>query len=80
MSLHQLRNYISYSFKIIKNVGTTVKTPIDIFSIILSILGFGGLLYGVSSISSDGWDDPLVLITIIGDTISWTIYLASRET
>ena len=29
-------------------------------------MGFGGLLYGVSSISSDGWDDPLVLITIIG--------------
>ena len=54
------------ALKIIKNVGTTVKTPIDIFSIILSILGFGGLLYGVSSISSDGWDDPLVLITIIG--------------
>ena len=39
------------ALKIIKNVGTTVKTPIDIFSIILSILGFGGLLYGVSSIS-----------------------------
>ena len=35
----------------VKNVGTNVKVPIDIISIILSVFGFGGLLYGTSSIS-----------------------------
>ena len=67
------------ALKIIKNVGTTVKTPIDIFSIILSILGFGGLLYGVSSISSDGWDDPLVLITIIGGILLVGLFIWRQE-
>ena len=50
----------------VKNVGQNIKVPIDVISIILSILGFGGLLYGTSSISHDGWDDPIVLSTIIG--------------
>ncbi|MBE7355947.1 multidrug efflux MFS transporter [Staphylococcus haemolyticus] len=67
------------ALKIIKNVGTTVKTPIDLISIILSILGFGGLLYGVSSISSDGWDDPLVLITIIGGILLVGIFIWRQE-
>lgn len=38
-------------FKTIKNVGTTIKVPIDFISVIFSVLGFGGLLYGTSSIS-----------------------------
>ncbi|MCO6063041.1 MFS transporter, partial [Pseudomonas sp. MOB-449] len=33
-------------FKTIKNVGTTIKVPIDFISVIFSVLGFGGLLYG----------------------------------
>lgn len=59
----------------VKNVGTNVKVPIDIISIILSVFGFGGLLYGTSSISHDGWDDPIVITTIIGGIILVALFI-----
>ena len=58
-----------------ENVGETIKVPIDIISIILSVLGFGGLLYGTSSISHDGWNDPIVLTTIIGGVILVALFI-----
>lgn len=63
------------SFKFVRNVGTNRKTPIDILSVILSILGFGGLLYGTSSISRDGWNDPVVLTTVIGGVILVALFI-----
>ncbi|SUM68776.1 putative transport system protein [Staphylococcus saccharolyticus] len=52
-----------------------MKVPIGILSILLSILGFGGLLYGTSSISHDGWNNPLILITIIGGMILVALFI-----
>ncbi|MCP6646104.1 MFS transporter, partial [Klebsiella pneumoniae] len=63
------------SLKLIKNVGTTSKVPIDILSIALSVVGFGGLLYGTSSIARDGWDDPIVLTTIIGGIVLVVLFI-----
>ncbi|MBO1198560.1 multidrug efflux MFS transporter [Staphylococcus simiae] len=62
-------------FKTVKNVGTNIKVPIDILSVIVSVLGFGGLLYGTSSISERGWNDPIVLIAIIGGIILVTVFV-----
>ena len=67
------------ALKIVKNVGTNVKAPIDIISIILSILGFGGLLYGVSSISHDGWNNPIVLLTVIGGIILVGLFIWRQQ-
>lgn len=63
------------ALKFVKNVGTNRKVPIDILSIILSVFGFGGLLYGTSSISRDGWDDPIVLTTVIGGLILVILFI-----
>ncbi|NQD99914.1 DHA2 family efflux MFS transporter permease subunit, partial [Staphylococcus xylosus] len=63
------------AFKFVKNVGTNRKAPIDIISISLSVLGFGGLLYGTSSISRDGWSDPVVLTSVIGGIILVAIFI-----
>ncbi|WP_114604366.1 MDR family MFS transporter [Staphylococcus sp. EZ-P03] len=63
------------SLKFVVNVGTTKKVPIDVLSILLSVIGFGGLLYGTSSISRDGFDDPIVLTTIIGGLILVVIFI-----
>lgn len=63
------------AFKFVKNVGTNRKAPIDIISISLSVLGFGGLLYGTSSISRDGWNDPIVLTSVIGGIILVAIFI-----
>lgn len=63
------------SLKFVINVGTTKKVPIDVLSMIFSVLGFGGLLYGTSSISRDGFDDPIVLTTIIGGLILVVLFI-----
>ncbi|WP_010284055.1 DHA2 family efflux MFS transporter permease subunit [Bacillus timonensis] len=41
------------------------NATIDTLSVILSTAGFGGLLYGFSSVSNDGWTDTLVLTSLI---------------
>ena len=41
----------------------------------MSVLGFGGLLYGVSSIATDGWNNPIVLTTIIVGVIFIALFV-----
>lgn len=41
------------------------KSSLDYLSVVLSSVGFGGILYGCSSASSDGWTDSIVLTTLI---------------
>lgn len=40
------------------------EQSLDYLSLVLSTIGFGGVLYGVSSASSDGWNNPIVLTTM----------------
>lgn len=49
----------------LENVMETRHATIDHFSVVLSIIGFGGVLYGCSTASSDGWTDTKVLTTLI---------------
>ena len=63
------------ALKFVHNVGTNIKSRIDVLSIIMSVLGFGGLLYGTSSISRDGFQDPIVLTTIIGGAILVALFV-----
>ncbi|WP_455330835.1 DHA2 family efflux MFS transporter permease subunit [Exiguobacterium profundum] len=48
---------------------------LDYLSLVLSTLGFGGILYGVSSASSDGWDNPIILATMIIGAISLIAFI-----
>ncbi|MEK4099829.1 DHA2 family efflux MFS transporter permease subunit [Bacillus sp. FSL E2-0195] len=38
---------------------------IDVLSVVLSALAFGGILYGFSSAGNSGWDSPNVYLTIV---------------
>ncbi|MBB5953867.1 DHA2 family lincomycin resistance protein-like MFS transporter [Saccharothrix tamanrassetensis] len=38
----------------VKRIGETSSTPIDVLSVVLSVFGFGGLVYGLSSIGHTG--------------------------
>lgn len=38
---------------------------LDIISVLLSILGFGGLFYGFSTTGNLGWFRPAVYVTVI---------------
>jgi len=51
------------------------QAKLDYFSIVLSSIGFGGLLYGFSSASSDGWTDPIVLTTLIVGAIALIVFV-----
>ncbi len=49
----------------LKDVTPQRSLKLDVFSLILSSIGFGGLLYGFSSAGDRGWDSPIVYGTII---------------
>lgn len=57
---------------------TDKTATIDFASVILSTFGFGGLLYGVSTASSAGWDDPIVLTTLIVGAVSLVIFVVRQ--
>ncbi|MED3550802.1 DHA2 family efflux MFS transporter permease subunit [Cytobacillus praedii] len=49
----------------LKDVTSQRAIKLDVISLVLSSIGFGGLLYGFSSAGENGWDHPLVYGTII---------------
>ena len=53
----------------LENVMETRNATLDYLSVLLSVVGFGGLLYGCSMASSDGWSDKIVLVSLIGGAI-----------
>jgi len=48
----------------LRNVMPTRQSHLDYLSVLLSAIGFGGLLYGFSSVSREGWGDSVVISTI----------------
>lgn len=63
---------------LMKNVTTLRKTQIDILSVILSTLGFGGLLYGFSSVGSYGWTSSTVLISLLVGVIALLLFITRQ--
>lgn len=55
---------ILIGFFLLKDKKEKVDIRLDIFSLLLSSIGFGGILYGFSSAGSKGWDSPHVYGTI----------------
>lgn len=62
------------AFKL-KNVTPQRAIKLDVLSLILSSIGFGGLLYGFSSAGEKGWDNVLVYGTIIIGTLALIIFI-----
>jgi len=69
------------------NVGETTNAPLDVFSIILSAFGFGGVVYGLSQIGSlaegAGNAAPLVIALVVGvvalGAFLWRQVILQRE-
>ncbi|MEI3613669.1 DHA2 family efflux MFS transporter permease subunit [Pseudogracilibacillus sp. SO30301A] len=59
----------------LKNITPNREIKLDIISIILSSVGFGGLLYGFSSVADSGWKSFHVYGTIIIGSISLIIFV-----
>lgn len=56
---------LAASVFMLKNVGELKHPKLNILSIVLSTVAFGGLLYGFSTASDAGWASPVVIVPII---------------
>jgi len=54
------------------------KATLDYLSVVLSSIGFGGILYGCSSSSADGWTDKIVLSTLIAGGIALLAFIVRQ--
>lgn len=67
-----------FGFWKLRNVMETREVKLDFISLILSSVGFGGLLYGLSSAGDKGWSSPLVYGTILVGTVSLVIFILKQ--
>lgn len=67
-----------YAIFRLKNFTPQHKIKLDLLSIILSSIGFGGLLYGFSSAGEMGWSNPIVYGTVIAGTVG-LVLLITRQ-
>ena len=67
-----------YAFFKLRNITPNRDMKLDVFSLILSSVGFGGLLYGFSSAGDKGWDSILVYGTIIVGAISLVTFIVRQ--
>ncbi len=75
---------VVFGLVFMKNVTTLTKPRIDILSILLSCVGFGGIVYGFSSAGERGsWSDPIVVWSLVAGGISLVCFvwrqLVSKE-
>lgn len=61
-----------------QNVTTLTKPKINVLSILLSTIGFGGIVYGFSVGGRKGWGSPVVISTLIIGIMSLIIFSSSQ--
>src|SRR5690625_152472 len=64
-----------YAIVKLKNITPNSKIKLDVFSIILSSIGFGGLLFGFSSVADYGWSSIYVYGTLIIGVCALVIFI-----
>ncbi|XKF67533.1 DHA2 family efflux MFS transporter permease subunit [Virgibacillus necropolis] len=69
---------IIIAYFVLKNVTTRTFPKVDYLSIVLSTLGFGGLLYGVSSAGNYGWTSIYVILSLVIGVISLTAFITRQ--
>jgi EmrB/QacA subfamily drug resistance transporter len=63
------------AYFILKNITKQTFPKVDMLSIILSTLGFGGLLYGFSIAGSVGWTATETIVSLIIGSITVTLFI-----
>ena len=75
VSLPLLIVALVFGFVFMQNVTTPTKPKIDVLSIILSTIGFGGIVYGFSNAGEGGgWGSPVVILSIVIGLIALIIF------
>lgn len=65
-------------FFLLRDKKERVNIRLDINSLLLSSIGFGGLLFGFSSAGKEGWDSPIVYGTIIIGIVSLVTFIVRQ--
>ncbi|MEC0230630.1 MDR family MFS transporter [Paenibacillus alba] len=60
---------------VLKNVSDITKPRVDLLSIGLSTIGFGGIVYGFSKAGEHGWSEPEVIWTIVASGIALILFV-----
>ncbi|MGL5642878.1 MAG: MDR family MFS transporter [Paraclostridium sp.] len=66
---------IIFAYFTLKNITEIKKSKLEFISLILSTLGFGGLLAGVSNVGSHGISNPITYIPILVGIISLILFV-----
>lgn len=69
-----------FGFKKIENVSTITKPKIDVLSIILSTIGFGGIIYSLSSIAEKSITTPSVYLSLLAGVVAISLFVARQLT
>ncbi|RUS46506.1 DHA2 family efflux MFS transporter permease subunit [Cohnella sp. AR92] len=62
-------------FVFMKNVGELTKPKLNTLGVILSTLGFGGLLFGFSEAGNDGWDSATVIVSLLVGAVALVTFV-----
>ncbi|WP_042456975.1 DHA2 family efflux MFS transporter permease subunit [Neobacillus dielmonensis] len=65
-------------FFLLKDKKEKLTMHLDFVSLLLSSIGFGGILYGFSTASSKGWDSPQVYGAIIIGVVSLAVFILTQ--
>ncbi|PEJ58626.1 MFS transporter [Bacillus sp. AFS002410] len=65
-------------FFLLKDKKEKSNSKIDLLSVLLSSLGFGGLLYGFSSAGTDGWESPKAYVALIVGVLSLVLFITRQ--
>jgi DHA2 family lincomycin resistance protein-like MFS transporter len=60
---------------VLKNVSEVTKPRVDLLSIVLSTIGFGGIVYGFSKAGELGWSVPEVIWTIAAGGLALALFV-----
>ncbi|MUV36331.1 Multidrug resistance protein [Lentibacillus sp. JNUCC-1] len=63
------------AYFILKNVTKQTFPRVDVLSITLSTLGFGGILYGFSTAGNSGWGSWYVIVSILVGMITLVLFI-----
>ena len=65
---------------LVKNVTKTGRPKLDVWGVILSTIGFGGILYGFSTGGTKGWTHPEVVTLFIVGSVSIVLFVFRQLT
>lgn len=65
---------IVFALKVEVNPYKLTKPSIDGLSIVLSVVGFGGVVFGAGMASSYGWTSPVVLAALVAGAVCLVLY------